>query len=91
MKGAPDTSTKDMQAKLRRALKGVEERLFERLPRYMLPGAYTPLAKMPATGTNKINRRLLRELRSAQKTKTLAELQLHDREDTFRAPESAME
>ena len=91
MKGAPDTSTKDMQAKLRRALKGVEKRLSERLPRYMLPGAYIPLAKMPVTGTNKINRRLLRELGSAQTTKTLAELQLHHREDTFRAPESAME
>lgn len=91
MKGASDTSMHDMQAKLRLALKGVEERLSECLPRYMLPGAYIPLAKMPATGTNKINRRLLRELGNAQTTKTLAELQLHDQEDTFRAPETVLE
>ena len=57
----------------------------------MLPGAYIPLAKMPATGTNKINRRLLRELGSAQTKKTLAELQLHDQENTFRAPGTVME
>ena len=91
LKGAPDTSKQDMQAKLRLALKSVEERLSECLPRYMLPGAYIPLAKMPATGTNKINRRLLRELGSALTTKALAELQLHDQEDTFRAPETVME
>ena len=91
MKGASDMSKQDMQAKLRLALKGVEERLSECLPQYMLPGAYIPLAKMPATGTNKINRRVLRELGSAQTTKTLAELQLHDHEETFRAPETVME
>lgn len=91
LKGVSDTSKQDMQIKLRLALKGVGERLSECLPRYMLPGAYIPLAKMPATGTNKINRRLLRELGSVQTTKTLAELQLHDQEDTFRAPETVME
>ena len=91
LKGASDMSKQDMQAKLRLALKGVGERLSESLPRYMLPGAYIPLTKMPATGTNKINRRLLRELGSVQTTKTLAELQLHDEEDTFRAPETVME
>lgn len=91
MKGASDTSKQDMQANLRLALKGVEERLSECLPQYMLPGAYIPLAKMPATGTNKINRRLLRELGSAHTTKALAELQLHDQKDTFRAPETVME
>lgn len=91
MKGASESSKRDMQAKLRLALKGVEKRLSECLPLYMLPGAYIPLAKMPATGTNKINRRLLRELGSAQTTKTLAELQLHEQEDTFRAPNTVME
>ena len=91
MKGAPETSKQDMQDKLRLALKGVERRLHECLPRYMLPGAYIPLANMPATGTNKINRRLLRELGNAQTTKMLAELQLHDQKDTFRAPDTVME
>ena len=91
MKGASDMSKQDMQAKLRLALKGVGERLSECLLQYMLPGAYIPLAKMPATGTNKINRRALRELGSAQTTKTLAELQLHDQIETFRAPETVME
>ena len=91
MKGAPDMSKQEMQAKLRLALKGVEERLSECLPQYMLPGAYIPLAKMPATGTNKINRGFLRELGSAQTTKTLAEFQLHGQEDAFRAPDTVME
>ena len=91
MKGAPETSKQDRQAKLRLALKGVDKRLHECLPRYMLPGAYIPLAKMPATGTNKINRRLLRELGNAQTTKMLSELQLHDQKDTFRAPDTVME
>ena len=91
MKGASDMSKQDMQAKLKLALKGVEQRLSECLPQYMLPAAYIPLAKMPATGTNKINRRVLRELGSTQTTKTLAELQLHDQEETFRAPETVME
>lgn len=91
MKGASDTSRREMQAKLRLALKGVEERLSESLPQYMLPGAYLPLAKMPVTGTDKINRRLLREMGNAQTTKMLAELQLHDQEDSFRAPDTVME
>ena len=91
LKGASDASKQDMQAHLRRALKGVGERLSQSLPRYMTPGAYIPLAKMPSTGTNKINRRLLRELGSAQTTQTLAELQLHDQENVFRAPGSLME
>lgn len=91
MKNASDTSKQDMQAKLRLAMKGVEKRLSECLPRYMLPGAYLALAKMPVTGTNKINRRLLREMGNAQTTKMLAQLQLNDQEDTFRAPETVME
>jgi amino acid adenylation domain-containing protein len=91
MKEALDTSKQDMQAKLRLALKGVEKRLSECLPRYMLPGAYFPLAKMPVTGTNKINRRLLREMGNVQTTKMLAQMQLNDQEDTFRAPETVME
>ena len=90
-KGASDTSKQDMQAKLRLVLKGVEERLSECLPRYMLPGAYVPLAKMPVTGTNKINRRGLREIWNTQTTKMLAEFQLHDQEDVFRAPATLME
>ncbi|KAI4165618.1 MAG: hypothetical protein LQ342_000560 [Letrouitia transgressa] len=91
MEGAPNTSKKDMQARLRLALKDVDQRLSESLPRYMLPGAYIPLAKMPVTGTNKINRRHLRELGNEQSTKMLAELQLHDQEDTSRAPNTVME
>lgn len=91
MKGASDPPKQDMQAKLRLALKGVPERLSDCLPRYMLPGAYIPLIKMPVTGTNKINRRLLREIGSAQTTKMLAELQLNDQETTFRVPETTME
>ncbi|KAG6997698.1 aurofusarin cluster transcription factor aurR2 [Physcia stellaris] len=91
MKGALETSKQDLQTKLRLALKGVEERLSECLPRYMLPGAYIPLAKMPVTGTNKINRRVLREMGSAQTTRMLADFQLHQREDEFRAPNTVME
>lgn len=91
MNTASDTSKQDMQAKLRLVLKGVVERLSECLPRYMLPGAYIPLAKMPVTGTNKINRRVLREMGNAQTTRMLAEWQLHDQENTFRAPDTMME
>ncbi|KAL8736845.1 MAG: hypothetical protein Q9181_002274 [Wetmoreana brouardii] len=91
MEAPSDTSKQDMQAKFRLALQGVEERLSECLPQYMLPGAYLPLAKMPVTGTNKINRRLLRELGNAQTTKMLVESQLHGQEDTYRAPDTVME
>lgn len=89
--GASDSSKQGMQTRLRLVLKGVVERLSERLPRYMLPGAYIPLAKMPVTGTNKINRRALREIGNAQTHQMLAEFQLHVPEDDFRAPETVME
>ena len=91
LKGASNTSKQDQQAHLRLALKGVEERLSECLPRYMLPGAYLPLVTMPVTGTNKINRRVLRELGNMQTTKMLAELRLHEEEDTHRTPDTVME
>ncbi|KAL8670383.1 MAG: hypothetical protein Q9168_005078, partial [Polycauliona sp. 1 TL-2023] len=87
-----DRSTRDMmKTKLQFAMRGVDQRLSESLPRYMLPGAYIPLLEMPVTGTNKINRRRLRELGNAQTTKTLAEVQLHDQGDINRAPETGME
>ena len=91
MKGASDPSEEDMQAKLKQVLKGVVQRLSEHLPRYMLPGAYIPLVRMPVTGTNKINRRVLREMGNAQTTKMLAKWQLHDQENNFRAPDTVME
>ncbi|KAL9585483.1 MAG: hypothetical protein Q9203_004226 [Teloschistes exilis] len=85
-KGTPDTPKKDMWASLKVALRDVGQRLSESLPRYMVPGAYIPLAEMPITGTNKINRRRLRELGNAQTAKMLSEFDLLDQEDTFRAP-----
>ncbi|KAL8659878.1 MAG: hypothetical protein Q9202_006904 [Teloschistes flavicans] len=90
-KGAPDTPKKDMWASLKVALRDVGQRLSESLPRYMVPGAYVPLAEMPITGTNKINRRRLRELGNAQTAKMLSEFNLLDQKDTFRAPDTIIE
>ncbi|KAL8950907.1 MAG: hypothetical protein Q9222_003085 [Ikaeria aurantiellina] len=91
LKGASGASTPGRKAALRQALQGIDGRLSESLPRYMLPAAYLPLTAMPVTGTNKINRRALREMGSAQTTKMFAELQLHDEETTFHAPSTEME
>ncbi|KAL8641307.1 MAG: hypothetical protein Q9228_001859 [Teloschistes exilis] len=90
-KAALDTPKQDMRANLRHALRGVGQRISESLPRYMLPGAYIPLAEMPTTGTNKINRRRLRELGNAQTAKMLSEFDLLDQQDMFRAPDTIME
>lgn len=41
----------DTQSKLMRAVEGLEERLSERLPQYMVPGAYIHVERIPMTAT----------------------------------------
>ena len=82
-------SEQDVDIKLRQVLEGLEDRLSERLPQYMVPGAYIHIEKIPVAATNKINRRILRELENAQTMEKLAELQSHGKE--CRAPSTMAE
>ncbi|KAL8830836.1 MAG: hypothetical protein Q9191_001210 [Dirinaria sp. TL-2023a] len=81
----------DLQAQLKLVFKGVENRLSEHLPRYMLPQAYVALEEMPFTGTNKINRRHLREIGNTYTPAMLAEMNLNEQGKDFQAPNTVME
>ncbi|TLS21558.1 uncharacterized protein PpBr36_10375 [Pyricularia pennisetigena] len=52
------------------------EQLPDRVPQYMVPGAYIEIDQIPMTTTNKTDRRALRELGSAKTLEELAWLQL---------------
>ena len=55
------TEEEDQTATVQRITAGLEERLAERTPGYMIPSAYIPIEAIPMTSTGKVNRRLLRE------------------------------
>ncbi|KAF5854744.1 hypothetical protein ETB97_012310, partial [Aspergillus alliaceus] len=60
---------------LRDITQGLEERLAEQLPGYMVPIAYIPIDKIPMTVTGKTDRRQLREIGEALTLEQLADLQ----------------
>jgi len=69
--GAATISELDLIATVQRMTTGIEPRLREDLPLYMVPNAYVPMHVMPATVTGKRNRT---ELRRYGQTMTLQEL-----------------
>ncbi|OKL60565.1 hypothetical protein UA08_03944 [Talaromyces atroroseus] len=69
--GATTISELDLIATVQRMTTGIEPRLRENLPLYMIPNAYVPMPVMPATVTGKRNRT---ELRRYGQTMTLEQL-----------------
>ena len=51
----------DQTATVQRIIAGLEERLSEKVPAYMVPSAYIPIEAIPMTATGKTDRRQLRE------------------------------
>ncbi|KAJ5816716.1 AMP-dependent synthetase/ligase [Penicillium robsamsonii] len=82
-------SEEDTLSKLAGLIDGLEDRLSNRVPQYMIPGAYIPIEKIPMTTTDKTDRRTLRQLGAVQTLENLAKLQSHGK--THRAPTSVME
>jgi amino acid adenylation domain-containing protein len=86
---AANESPGQVRAVLERLTQGVEDRLVERVPQYMVPSAYLAVDTIPMTATGKTDRRRLREMGGALTLKQLAELQ--PSRGTLRAPTTAME
>ncbi|KAF7526585.1 hypothetical protein PCG10_003976 [Penicillium crustosum] len=82
-------SEEDTLSKLTRLIDGLEDRLSNSLPQYMVPGAYIPIEKIPMTTTDKTDRRALRQFGAVQTLEKLAKLQSHGK--THRAPSTVME
>ncbi|KAH8821998.1 hypothetical protein F5884DRAFT_828155 [Xylogone sp. PMI_703] len=78
-----------IHARLMQVVDGLDDKLSERVPQYMIPGAYIHIDKIPMTTTNKTDRRALRELGKLQTLERLAELNTHGKER--RAPSTLME
>lgn len=60
---------------LGRVIEGLEEKLLEIVPRYMVPGAWIPVKAIPMTATNKTDRRTLREIGSKYTLEWIASIQ----------------
>ncbi|CAG8905552.1 unnamed protein product [Penicillium egyptiacum] len=82
-------SEEDTLLELTRLIDGLEDRLSNCLPQYMIPGAYIPIEKIPMTTTDKTDRRALRQLGAVQTLEKLAKLQSHGK--THRAPTTVIE
>ncbi|OQE09562.1 hypothetical protein PENVUL_c006G05047 [Penicillium vulpinum] len=82
-------SEEDNSSRLARFIDGLEDRLSNSLPQYMIPGAYIPIEKIPMTTTDKTDRKALRQLGAFQTLETLAKLQSHG--SSHRAPTTVME
>ncbi|KAJ5673087.1 AMP-dependent synthetase/ligase [Penicillium longicatenatum] len=82
-------NSEDTLSKMARLIDGLEDRLFNCLPQYMVPGAYIPVEKIPMTTTDKTDRRALRQLGATQTLENLAKLQSFGKE--HRPPTSPME
>jgi amino acid adenylation domain-containing protein len=82
-------SEEDTRSKLVRVMEGLEEKISQRVPQYMIPGAYIHIEKIPMTTTNKTDRQILRELGNAQTLEKLAVLQSHGKD--HRAPSTVIE
>ena len=81
--------TNEVDATLAKAIGGLEKRLAELVPAYMIPAAYIPLKTLPRTATNKTDRRQLRERGGAMTLEQLAALNPSSSERC--PPETAME
>ncbi|OQE26099.1 hypothetical protein PENFLA_c007G00417 [Penicillium flavigenum] len=57
---SPGVSSADAKPILFRALEGIEDRLAELVPPYMIPSAFLPVENVPMTPTGKVDRRSLR-------------------------------
>ena len=55
------TGEEAQKATVQRITAGLEERLSEKTPAYMIPSAYIPIEAIPMTASGKVDRRLLRE------------------------------
>ncbi|KAK7991221.1 Nonribosomal peptide synthetase 13 [Apiospora saccharicola] len=86
--GKEGETAKERQAKLMPIMEDLEQ-LPDRVPQYMVPGAYIEIDQIPMTTTNKTDRRALRELGGAKTLEELAALQSHGKER--RMPSSPME
>ncbi len=53
---------------------GVDEKLAERLPSYMVPGVYFAVESLPMTVSGKTDRRRLREIGASFSAQQLAEM-----------------
>ncbi|KAL4780783.1 hypothetical protein BJX76DRAFT_360501 [Aspergillus varians] len=78
-----------MDEAIRYHTKGLESKLAEQLPSYMVPSAYIAMDEMPMTSNGKTDRRRLREIGQAMTLEDLATRQLSREE--WRAPETQME
>ncbi|KAJ5483811.1 acetyl-CoA synthetase-like protein [Penicillium diatomitis] len=54
--------TTGFSSHLERGLEGIEEKLQNKLPHYMIPSAYVAIDKLPLTSTGKLDRRRIKEL-----------------------------
>jgi amino acid adenylation domain-containing protein/non-ribosomal peptide synthase protein (TIGR01720 family) len=86
---AANESPDQVRTALERWTQGVEDRLAERVPQYMVPSAYLAVDTIPMTATGKTDRRRLREMGAGLTLDQLAELQPF--RGTIRAPITAME
>ncbi|PYI15152.1 acetyl-CoA synthetase-like protein [Aspergillus violaceofuscus CBS 115571] len=82
-------SAQSTRAALARCTDGAEERLIKRLPTYMIPRMYVPVAEIPLTTSGKTDRRSLQHVASSHTLEQIAALQpsRHMR----RAPTTEME
>ncbi|OJJ36076.1 hypothetical protein ASPWEDRAFT_60166 [Aspergillus wentii DTO 134E9] len=81
--------SEDSLSAFSKLMESLEQKLSDRLPLYMMPGAYIPVDRIPMTATNKTDRRAVRELGNAQTLEALAELQSHGHKR--REPSTEME
>ncbi|KAJ5261276.1 hypothetical protein N7478_011871 [Penicillium angulare] len=71
--------------------KGIQGQLHNRLPRYMVPDVWIPLARLPKAPSGKIDRRLLRETAAAMSQRDLSEFACSAEEKEKRAPSTDSE
>jgi acyl-CoA synthetase (AMP-forming)/AMP-acid ligase II/aryl carrier-like protein len=76
-------------AKVKHAIVGINDKLAEALPPFMIPTLYIPLQRLPKMATGKIDRTKLRALGSSLTAKDLADLSRSNGEE--RAPKSNVE
>ena len=77
------TSSSSISATLREMTKGLNQRLTESMPSYMIPTSYIAIHVIPKTTTGKADRRQLREMAAAQ---TLQELTAFGPSESNRQP-----
>ena len=72
------------------AVQTIRERLEQFLPQYMVPTLFVPLAQLPTTSSQKVDRKLLREMGASLTVQQLAEMQT-SREGPKRQPTMEIE